>query len=329
MSRALVTGASGFIGRRLVARLLEGASVLRALVRAPETVESWSDRVEVVAGDVRDPDRVRAAVADVETVFHLAATVHDLRGIRKGEHWGVTVEGTRNVLDAAQAAGVKRLVFVSSLAVYGEPSVAQRDESEPHSPRSAYGRAKATAERLVLTLGQTSGIHVSCLRPALVYEPGCKGNLPRMIAMIDRGLFPPPPEVGTRRSLVHVENLVDAVLLAATHWAASGRDYIVADRRAYSTRELYDIIRQALGKPASRWAVPRGVLTAFGQVGDLVGAVRGRSPGFDSDVVEKLFQPAWFSADRIARELGFDPRWELVHALPEMIAQSRSRRRDA
>jgi len=330
MAPILVTGATGFIGQHLVDRLLRDGFSVRALIRGEVEGQRWGKHIEVAKGDVRDARSTRLAVDGVEAVFHLAGKVHDLEEIHDAtEHEGVTLRGTQNLLAAAGESGVKRFVFLSSLSVYGAGSEALRDETAACDAGSAYGRAKFQAERCVLDQGEKFGIHVCCLRPAMVYGPGCKGNLPRMIKMIDRGFFPPLLDVNNRRSMVHVSNVVDAAILAATNPAANGQCYIVTDRRPYSTRELYEMICHGLGKPIPRWHVPLGALKGLARVGDAIGRLRGRRFVFDSDALEKLTGSAWYSSEKIARELGFRPRVTFEEALPELISWYRQQNKES
>lgn len=321
MGPVLVTGSSGFIGQHLVDRLLRDGFSLKVLIRGEEAGGRRSANVEIAEGDIRDAESVRKAVTCVESVFHLAGKVHDLEELDDtGEHGEVTLRGTCNLLTAAAESGVKRFVFLSSLSVYGTASQEVRDEGAACNPISAYGKAKFEAEQYLFNEGARFGIHVCCLRPAMVYGPGCKGNLPRMIKMIDRGLFPFLPDVGNRRSMVHVSDLVEAAILGASTPVANGQRYIVTDGRPYSTRELYEMIRRGLGKRIPRWHVPIGMLKGLSLVGDVVGRLRGRRVVFDSDALEKLTGNAWFSSERISRELGYRPRMTFEEALPEMIA---------
>jgi nucleoside-diphosphate-sugar epimerase len=319
---ATVTGGTGFVGCRLVARLRQDGVRVRLFVRRP--VASLPEGVESVVGPLTDARAARAACDGAATLYHLAGKAHDLAEVGdSGAHADVTVTGTETVVTAAVQAGVRRIVFVSSLAVYGPgPADAPRDESAPLYPVSSYGRAKRRAEELVLAAGSGGSVQVCCLRPASVYGPGAKGNLPRMIAMIRRGLFPPLPQTGNRRSMVHVDDLVAALLLAATAPAAAGRCYNVTDDRAYGARELYEAIARAVGRRAWHWSVPVPLFRALAGVGDALGQVRGRRAPFDSIAFDVLFGSAWFSAERIGRELGFRPVYSLEDALPAMAAEA-------
>ena len=295
---------------------------MRALVREAGHHGEWLASVEVVAGDVRDPQAMKAAAVGCETVFHLAGKAHALSEFREDEaaHWTINVDGTRNILEGAVAGGAHRFVLFSSVKAMGEGGSLCLAEAFDGPPETPYGRSKLEAERLVLEIGKRAGLHVSCLRFPLVYGPGNKGNLYKMIAAIDRGIFPPLPELVNRRSMVHVADVVQAALLAADQAAANGRCYIVTDGRSYSTRELYELICGALGKRIPGWHVPLWMLHVLGRVGDAIGRVRGKRFLFDSDALEKLIGSAWYSSEKISRELGYRPGMTFPEALPALIA---------
>lgn len=301
-----------------------GATV-RILSRSEKCGRAQSSSVEVVCGDVRHEISMRQAAAGVETIFHLAAKVHEAshRGSDDGEYEDVNVKGTRNMLKAAADCGVRRFVFFSSVKAMGEATETCEDEDAIPNPRTPYGRSKLEAERAVLEYdGQ--GVEAVCLRLPLVYGPGQKGNLMRMIAAVDYGWFLPIPEFGNRRSMVHVWNVIDAACLAAEHPAAPGRCYIVTDADPYSTREVYELIATALGRPVPSWRVPIAVLRGLACAGDLGRCLLGTPIGFDSDAIAKLSSSAWYSSARISRELGYRPSVSLEAALPEIITWYRS-----
>ncbi len=317
----LVTGATGFIGTALVRRLRAGSAQVRGLARTPRPAAAD----ELIVADLAQHPLDPRWLAGVDTVYHLAAKTHDLAaaGDAEAAYRRVNVEGTQRLLAAAREHPPRRLVFASSVKAQGEGGSRQLDESVPPRPSTAYGRSKLEAERLVLEAEAQGGLEAVCLRFPLVYGPGQKGNLGRMIAAIDRGLFPPPPDNGNRRSMLHVENAVDALILAASHPAAVAQVYLVADVRPYSTRELYDWIREALGKGRRGWSVPEWAFRGLAAVGDGLGALVGRRVGFDSEAFDKLLGSAWYSAEKIARELGYRPARDLRGAMAELVADYR------
>jgi len=285
-----------------------------------------------VGGDLLDPTSLRAACDGIERVLHCAGYAHAFSSSDPDAHWRVNFEGTRNLLQAAGAAGVKRFIFLSSVKAMAEPGDECVDEDWPGEPVTPYGKAKRVAEDAVLEAGAKYGMHVVNLRLAMVYGRGGRGNLERMARGIRAGWFPPLPETGNRRSLVHVDDVVAAMRWVADAPAANGRTYIVADPQAYSGRQIYDAIYansrgaahwQPRPAPTLRWSVPAGLLRAGARVGDGLGALLGRPMPLNSEVIERLLGSAWYSPARIERELGWRARVGLVEGVREMLSSSK------
>ncbi len=313
-SRVLVTGAAGFIGRRLCQRLKDEGVTVRALLRRPAE-GPWQEQV---VADLTAPvpeDLARG----VDVVFHLAGKAHALAETKQdeAEYRAINVEGTRRLLEAAVDGGARGFIFFSSVKAVGEGGKRCLDESADLPAETPYGRSKREAERLVLE--HEALLHRVVLRPSMVYGPTRKGNLPRMVEAVARNRFPPLPEVGNRRSMIHVDDVVEAALLAARDPAAHGATYILTDGQDYSTRQIYEWILEALGRPVPRWSVPLAPLRLAARVGDLIGAVRGRRFFFDRDALEKLTGSACYDSSRIERELGFEPCRTLRQTLPEIV----------
>ncbi len=318
----LVTGGTGFVGRRLVMALRERGARIRGLVRPASTIPTDWKGVETVPGDLSDAPSLARACVGMETVFHAAGFVHaDAAETPEcaARHWAVNAEGTCDLLDAATAAGVKRFVFVSSVRAVGEPGPRCVDELWDAPPTTPYGRAKRAAEERALAAGRETGMHVIILRPALVYGPGMKGNLTRLIEAVRRGWFPSLPETGNRRSMIHVDDLVQALLLAAAHPAAAGQTYFVTDGRPLSGRELYVILRRALGRSPPCWAIPASALHGAAGLVDGVLWLVGRRERSARGALDKLLGWACYDSSRIANALGYRPVWDLESALPELL----------
>ena len=316
----LVTGGTGFIGHRLVAALRERSARVRVLVRgqgsgvpSPLAGEGWGGgAVEIIFGNLADAASLIRACAGADTVFHLAGFAHadaaDTPDFA-ARHWVVNAEGTFRLLDAAAAAGVEQFMFLSSVKSVGDPGPRCVDETWDAPPETPYGRAKRAAEDRVLAVGRATGMHVANLRPAAVYGPGMKANLTRLIEAVRRGWLPPLPDTGNRRSLVHADDVVQALLLAAARPAAAGRTYVVTDGRPYSGRDLYAIIRQALGRPVPRWAVPAPVLRSAAGLADGARWLAGRRDRKARTALDRLLGWACLDAARIRQELGYQPAW--------------------
>ena len=311
----LVTGADGFIGNRLVNHLLAECSRVSALLMLPVN-GPW--HASLCANLVEDSSIDLEALMPVDVVFHLAGKAHAVSEIGESEeYFALNTEGTRKLLIAAQKAGVRRFVYFSSVKAMGEGQLKPEDETSLCRPPGAYGQSKLAAEKLVLEGGYVPEPVV--IRPTMVYGPTDKGNLPQMVKMIRRGLFPPLHETGNRRSMVHVDDIVEAAILAANHPKAVGQTYIVSDGRGYSTRQLYEIILTALERRPPSWNLPLPFLKMAASVGDLIGRVRGRRFIFDSSACEKLLNSACYSSRKIETELGFKPTRNLENSIGEII----------
>jgi len=254
MNKVFVTGASGFIGKRLVTALLADNVSVRVLSRHDQ-----SD-FETVICDLQNASIPSDALTDIDTVFHLAAFAHDLRDATNIEHLYrlVNVSATEELLRLATLSGVQRFIFVSSVKAGG--SVLDRgcvNESDQGDPEGIYGETKREAELRLLEIGRQSGMHVSIVRPSLVYGPNAKGNLSLMLSGIEKGWFPPPPETKNRRSMIHVDDLVRALLLVANDGRANGEIFIATDGELYSSREIYETMCGLLNKQIPQWSVPK------------------------------------------------------------------------
>jgi len=325
----LVTGGTGFIGGHLVSALIRHGADVRVLVRETSEAVHGGGRSDVQRsiGDLNDMVSLARTCDGIDTVFHTAGYAHAKDGETNTgaiQHQRVNVAGTGMLLRCAQGKGVRRFVFISSSKAAGEGGELQVNEEWDRAPETAYGKSKKEAERLVLDAGLRSDMHVCNLRPALVYGPGVKGNLQKMIVAIEHGKFPPLPEIGNRRSMVHVDDVVQAALLAATSARANGKTYIVTDDQTYSTRYIQESIYRALGKRVPSWSVPICVLRAIAKIGDLVSLITRRHFVFDSDTLEKLLGSAWYSVEKIKRELGYRPKRAFDDAVEEMVAHYKS-----
>lgn len=309
----LISGASGFIGARLRRRLLAAGRECRLLPCRPDT----SGRAVLT-----DSAALTEACAGVDRVFHCAGHAHAFSS-RSAEdaakHWQVNFDGTRNLVEAAGQAGVRKFVFLSSVKAMAEPGEAMVDEGFPGVPETAYGQAKAAAEAAVLEAGRRHGLHVVNLRLAMVYGAGGRGNLERMGRLVGRGWFPPLPDTGNHRSLVHVDDVVSAMILVADDSRAAGKTYIVAHHEAPSGRVLFDALRAAQGLPPCCWAVPLALLQLLACSGGVLSSLTGRHLPFDREVLARLLHSAWYSPARIQRDLGWQAQVGLSEGLTEML----------
>jgi nucleoside-diphosphate-sugar epimerase len=321
MTKVLVTGAAGFLGSVLVEELCRSGHHVRVLLHDAMGSSSFLPEVEVVAADIRDAKKIQKTVGGCGAIVHLAAKVHELDGAGlESDYEAVNVDGTRHILDAAVDSRVSRIVFVSSVKVFGEGTGGCIDESQTPAPRTAYARSKWRAEQLVSEYAERHGLTAVTLRLPMVYGPTKRGNLYRMIEAIDHGRFPVLPRLSAVRSLLHVQNFVQAVFLCLRAPGFKRAAYIVADAEPYCVTDLYDWLRAGLGKTPPRWRVPLWILKSGARCGDLLQAIIGRPVPLTTEQLTKLIGCAWYSPAAMTRELGYQPVCSFEKTVPELIA---------
>ncbi len=264
--RVLVTGGSGFVGRRLTAMLAASGREVRAALRASASSPALPAGVDAVTvGDLDAATDWRAALEGVDCVVHLAARVHvmqDTAADPLAEFRRVNVAGTLSLARQAAQAGVRRLVFVSSVKVNGEGTVPGRPYTadDVPAPLDAYGISKHEAELGLQDIAKTTGLEAAIIRPVLVYGPGVGANFLAMMRWLYRGVPLPLGAIDNRRSLVALDNLADLIVTCLDHPGAANQVFLASDGEDVSTTVLLRRTADALGKPARLLPVPVPVL---------------------------------------------------------------------
>lgn len=260
--RVLLTGASGFVGRAVQARLLaDGECSLRSAFRQVPNESPPGLEVCSVPSLCSGADW-SIALENVQVVIHCAARVHVMHEQADDpltEFRRVNVEGTLHLARQAVAAGVRRFICVSSIKVNGEqtlPGEAFRADDQPQAC-DPYGISKREAEDGLLALAAETGLEVVIVRPPLIYGPGVKANFLSMLRWLKRGVPLPFGAIDNRRSLVALDNLVDLLVLCVSHPQASGQRFLVSDGEDLSTTELLLRLGLALRRPARLLPVPQ------------------------------------------------------------------------
>lgn len=314
----LVTGATGFIGSRIVAELGRRQATVRTLSRHP--LQAADARV----GDLTRPETLAGLCDDIDTIVHCAGFAHAQESGDDdfaARHQAVNHQGTHSLLEIAGRAGVRRFVLLSSVKALAAPGDQQIDEGFPGEPDSPYGRAKRAAEAAAFEAGDRYGMQIVVLRLAMVYGAGDRGNLKRMVEGVRAGWFPPLPDTGNHRSLVHIDDAVEAILLAMSHPGAAGDCFIVASGEAPSGAELYDAICRMLKKRPPVWRIPEAALRSLGLAADQISRLTGRPLPFSSEMIDRLLGSAWYCPARIARVLGWRARVPLSQGLRDYFVQ--------
>jgi len=269
----LVTGASGFVGKAVLAQLAANpGGGLRAAVRRPLQMPAAVE--SVVVGDLATSTDWTPALAGIDVVVHAAARVHVMKETAAdplAEFRRVNVVGTLALAKQAADAGVRRLVFVSSVKVNGEETTPGKPFTVLDAPKpvDAYGISKLEAELGLQQIGAACGMEIVVVRPSLVYGPEVRGNLLTLLQWIRRGLPLPLGGIDNQRSFVALDNLVSLIRVCVTHRAAANQVFLAADGEDLSTTELIRRLARGMNRRARLFSVPAG---AFHSMASLFGA---------------------------------------------------------
>lgn len=306
----LVTGATGLVGSHVAERMRLLGIPTRALVRRSDAslLHDWG--VEVVFGDVTDAASLAAATKGVTVVVHCAAKVGDWGPVEAYRR--VNVDGTRSLLDAAQASGtLKRFVHISSLGVYEARDHYGTDETEPPSLGGidGYTRTKAESERLVLDRVRESGLPAVVLRPGFIYGPRDRTVLPRILGKLRDGSF---KFLGSGEQLLnntYIDNVVEAVLLAVRRNDAVGEPFNITDGRLVSKRDFINGIARRAGLPEPTKSAPLPIARVAAKVLEAAYRALGKTeaPVPSMATVKFLGLNLDYSIDKARDRLGYDP----------------------
>jgi nucleoside-diphosphate-sugar epimerase len=259
MTKVLITGINGFVGKALGDELVTKGFNINGAVRPSVPVDFPDTITKFVIKDIDSKTDWQNALEGVDVVIHLAARVHIIKetaSVALAEFRTVNVEGTLNLACQAVRAGVRRFIFISSIKVNGEGTLLGQPYTEANqaAPVDPYGISKREAEDALHRLASETGMDVVIIRPPLVYGPGVKANFQSMMRWLDRPIPLPLGAIHNRRSLVALDNLIDLIITCIHHPAAANQIFIAGDGEDMSTTELLQHMAAALGKTA--WLVP-------------------------------------------------------------------------
>ena len=339
LSKALVSGAGGWLGARLVEILarglpdtpslasFEGAGEIRALLQPHEDASRLESiaRVSVVRGDVTVASSLEPWLEGAQdaVLFHCAGVIHPRKST--DELLRVNVDGTRNVIDAAVDAGVRRIIHVSSNSPFGfnDDRDGAFDEQSPYHPHGAYGSSKQAAEVLVSQAAHAGRIETVIVRPPWFYGPFQPPRQTLFFRMVREGRFPVIGDGENRRSMTYLDNLCQAMLLCATRDSARNRAYWIADRRPYTMNEIVGTVESLLRDDfgirvkVRTLRLPRLAGRMARVADDAIQAVGRYSQKVH--VLSEIGNSIACSIARAERELGFDPRIELREGMRRSV----------
>jgi nucleoside-diphosphate-sugar epimerase len=303
-----VTGATGFIGRHLVRRLLaEGESVV-AVVRARPTADSCEAGVKYVVRDLERVDTLHDLLESGDVIVHAAArahVMHDTDPDRDATYRRSNVEPTRMLCRSAVESGARRVVFMSSAKVFGEGRERPYQRTEAPAPTDAYARSKLEAEQVLRETTEMGGVEWTVVRPPFVYGPGGKGNFPRLVTLARLAAKVPLPlaSISNRRSILFVGNLVDAIVRCALHDGAARQVLLPTDAQDISTPDLLRAVARVRASRALLFPLPVGVLRT-------AAAIVGRSAE-----MERLTESLRLDSSHLREQWGWEPPFSLERAL--------------
>ncbi|GAB4538296.1 MAG: NAD-dependent epimerase/dehydratase family protein [Anaerolineae bacterium] len=318
LSVALVTGATGAIGPSLVNQLLDNGYTVRTYnLSRPSSDLFDNDKVISFQGDITDGAALGEALAGVEVVFHLAALLHieNPTPDMAPRYWRVNVEGSRIVAEEAARAGVRRLVYFSTVKVYGVQQREPVTELHPTNPKTIYAQTKLEGERAVCAV---EGLETVVLRLSAVYGPRLRGSWDRLVKAIQRGWFLPVGNLQNVHSLTYVSDVARAAQLAAEHPDMAGGIYNVVGYETPAMREILGAIYSLLGRRLPAMRIPAHLALLSAHIAEKGLALANRRSPVTPDSVRQLFQDEAYSGTAL-RSFGFDPSVSLEEGWREAV----------
>jgi dihydroflavonol-4-reductase len=308
---ALVTGASGFVGSAVVRALLDRGETVRSFVRPSSDRRNLEDlKVDIEVGDLRDRASLDRAMKGCDTVFHVAAD-YRLWVPQPNEMFSANVDGTRNVMEAAGDAGVRRIVYTSSVATLGLPQGdhAPADERTPVKEGdiiSPYKRSKFAAEALVKRMVAEQGLPAVIVHPSTPIGPRDVKPTPTGKIVVEAARGRMPAFVDTGLNVVHVDDVAQGHLLAMERGAIGGQYILGAENLTLA--EILAAVAETVQRPAPRWRLPHDVVMPIAFLAELWARLTGREPFVTRDGVRLARKHMFFSSDHAIQALGYQPR---------------------
>jgi len=316
----LVTGATGFVGPHLIKKIVSQGHTCRCLVRYSSNKDVLEGLgVEVVEGDITNPEILNGVADGVDCLIHMATLGHMSNyTVTESMFEAVNVHGSINIMNEAIKAGVKRVVHCSTVASMGicpEVPATEETECQPHHP---YGRSKLRAENEVLGMVADKGLPAVIVRFSMVYGPGDWRDIFKLTRMAKKGLF---PKVGNRPKLtplIHVEDAVQGLLLAAEKGRV-GEIYLITNSKSEPFDMIRKIIQDALGVSRIPIYVPEWAALTMASLSERIFSFMGKAPPVSRKNMESTLADRVFSIEKARRELGFNPQIDPEKGLRETV----------
>jgi nucleoside-diphosphate-sugar epimerase len=304
-----ITGATGCLGQPLVEKLFAKGFSITYLIPQQDTVPILLRQGRAITGSVNDPEALHRLTKNCEVVFHLAGRVHSVPKTEAEEQdfFQINVEGTKKLLKVSKDNKVRRVVFYSTIGVYGQDANFHGDELSPCRPISVYAKSKYMAEKLVLNSSNDGGPEGVVLRFPVVYGPLDRGNVAKLIKSIYHKLFFYFDDGNCLRSMISSRNAAEAAIKAAFEPKAANELFCVIDGINYKLRDLIETICRSLNTNWRPFHMPVSIAKMTGRLGDLAEGLLKISCPINTAKVRKLSSSLTFSCDKAKQILGYAP----------------------
>ena len=310
-SKYLVTGANGFVAKALIKLLLQHDISVRGTVRDSKAVKVC-DNIEICeTGNICDFSRWSEILNGIDVIVHLAARVHVMKEVAKDprkKFFDTNTAGTVKLAEAAAKSRVKKFVYVSSIKVNGEKTdgIPFTERSTP-TPQDFYAHSKFEAEKEIFRIANNSQLDVTVLRPPIVYGAGVGGNFLKLMRLVKSGVPLPLASVRNLRSMIYIENFVDAIASLASQSKTAGQTYLVRDNEEISTPTLIRRLAIEMGRHHRLWPLPVRILRIAGH---LIGK---------SAMVARLTDSLQVDCTKIKQDLGWNPPFTMKQGFRETV----------
>jgi len=308
----LISGASGFIGsaifNELNKRNISCIGIGRRNIQSNNYYKC----------DLLDTVKLFSLLKGVTCVIHCAGYAHAFKApsIKINEEtWLINYLAAKNFFELATEAGVSKFINLSSVKVMSDPDLSCAGEEWDLNPKTEYGKSKLKFEQLIFNYWKNSKIKIVNLRLVMVYGRGSHGNLERMANLIRKRLFPPLPETNNKRSIIHIDDVVSAVMCVSNDSRADGQTFILTGPEAPSGREIFNEIRAIHGYKKIDFEVPKAVLLMIACISEYIQKIIGFRMPFNREVLCRLLESAWYSSKKIELFLDWKPNVDLKNGL--------------
>lgn len=312
--KILLIGNSGFIGTYLSRRLIDfGNEVVGMDIKPPASNKSVSS---FVLGDILNTEDIMRAAKGTEAVINLAAKHHDF-GIFRNEYFNVNQGGTKNILDCATKLGIKKFIFYSTVAVYGNIKT-YSSEDTPTNPANDYGESKLAAEKMISSwVSQDPSRQTVIIRPTVVFGPANYANMYNLMDKIYKRRFLLVGKGDNIKSVAYVENLVDATIFLMQRLKPGAEIYNYSDYPQLTSEQIVSIIAPCLSCNIPKIKIPLRPAMAIASTFDVLGKFTGYNFPITAKRIKKFNTATYHKSDKI-RELGFKPRIDLSEGFRRM-----------